>query len=134
MRYILKNSIYCNLCKTEIVSKSLYNFVKCKCKGQKQVHTDGGSFYQHYGYGDKASYKITYVLDDGKLETRLKYLKWGTYGKNGNSKLEYKLLKDLSDNHLCAILNTQESIPDIYRQTIEDLIIDRELKNEMIYD
>ena len=133
MRYILKNSIYCNLCKTEIQSKSVHNFVKCKCKGQKQVSTDGGRFYQHYEYGDKASYKITSVYDDGKLETRLKYLTWGTFGKN-RDKFEYRMLKDLSDNHLCAILNTQKNISDLYRQTIEDLIIDRELKNEMILE
>ena len=127
---LLKNSLYCENCKTEIVSKYRHHFVGCKCKNEKKCYTDGGMDYQITTYGDKAKYKITSVYDDGKLETRLKYLKWGTFGKNGD-KFEFKMLKDLSDNHLCAILNTQK-LSDLYRQTIEDLLILREETNSMI--
>jgi len=128
---LLKNSIYCENCKTEIESKTVHNYIICKCKGQKQVSTDGGMFYQHYGYGDKAKYKITSVYDNGKLETRLKYLKWGTFGVSGN-KFEWKFINELTDEHLCAILNTQKNISALYRQTIEDLLIERERTNTMI--
>jgi len=130
---LLKNSIYCNHCKTEIISKHVHDFVSCKCKGEKRITTDGGSYYQHYGYGEEASFTITSVYDDAKLETRLKYLTWGTYGKS-EDEFKVKLVKDLSDNHICAILNTQKRIPKVYIETMEDLIIWREENNEMILE
>lgn len=128
---LLKNSLYCEHCKTEIVSKFNWDKVYCKCKNlQKQISTDGGSNPIHWtSFGDKSKYKNTSVIDDGKLETRLKYLTWGSYGKTGKDKLKIKLLSELTDEHLCAILNTQKDISDIYRQTIEDLIILREQTN-----
>ena len=36
--------------------------------------------------------------------------KWGTYGKEGTQPMRKVLLKDLSDNHLRAILNTQDHL------------------------
>lgn len=131
---LLKNSIYCKNCKTEVISKNRHHFAGCKCKDlNKKCYTYGGSDYQITTYGDKSDFVVTSVYDNGKLETRQKFLIWGTFGKNKDN-FEYKLLNDLSDNHLCAILNTQKNIPDVYKQTIEDLIIIREQTNSMIHD
>jgi hypothetical protein len=38
------------------------------------------------------------------------WMHWGTYGKNGDQPLKYVLLKDMSDEHIQAILETQVHI------------------------
>ena len=38
------------------------------------------------------------------------WMHWGTYGKNGDQPLRYVLLKDMSDEHIQAILDTQVHI------------------------
>lgn len=47
---------------------------------------------------------------------------WGTYGKCGNQPLRFVLLKNMSDEHIRAILDTQMHISRFYR---------REFKNEL---
>ena len=38
------------------------------------------------------------------------WMKWGTYGKEGDQPLKYVILKDMSDEHIKAILRTQPHI------------------------
>lgn len=50
------------------------------------------------------------ILTDGMKETFLKRREvhpWGSYGKDGNQPRKDILIKDLSDLHICAILETQ---------------------------
>lgn len=52
-------------------------------------------------------------LSDGLKELFLKRretLSWGSYGKDGNQPRKEILIKDLSDLHICAILETQQHI------------------------
>lgn len=48
------------------------------------------------------------------------YLYWGTYGKDGDQPLKYKLIKDLDTDHIKAILETQHHINDLYKSTLEN--------------
>jgi len=41
---------------------------------------------------------------------------WGTYGKSGKEPLRFVLLKDMSDEHIQAILDTQHHINNFYRR------------------
>lgn len=53
------------------------------------------------------------ILTDGMKETFLKRREvhsWGSYGKDGNQPRKEILIKDLSDLHICAILETQNHI------------------------
>jgi len=50
------------------------------------------------------------ILTDGMKETFLKRREvhsWGSYGKDGKQPRKEILIKDLSDLHICAILDTQ---------------------------
>ena len=53
------------------------------------------------------------ALTDGMKEIFLKRREmffWGSYGKDGNQPRREILIKDLSDLHICAILETQMHI------------------------
>lgn len=53
------------------------------------------------------------ILTDGMKETFLKRREvhsWGSYGKDGKQPRKEILIKDLSDLHICAILETQQHI------------------------
>ena len=47
--------------------------------------------------------KYTYVSTDPHDLLR-EFVAWGSYGKNGDQPLQYKLLKDMSDDHLRAVI------------------------------
>jgi hypothetical protein len=51
------------------------------------------------------------------------WMTWGTYGKSGNDPLKFVLLKNMSDEHIQAILDTQFQISKFYRKEFK-----RELK------
>lgn len=44
------------------------------------------------------------------------WMAWGTYGKSGNEPLKFVLLKNMSDEHIQAILDTQFHISRFYRR------------------
>jgi len=50
------------------------------------------------------------------------WMTWGTYGKSGKEPLRFVLLKNMSDEHIQAVLDTQPQISRFYR---------REFKNEL---
>ena len=53
------------------------------------------------------------ILTDGMKETFLKRREvhsWGSYGKDAKQPRKEILIKDLSDLHICAILETQHHI------------------------
>lgn len=55
-------------------------------------------------------YNSWVTLTDGMKEIFLKrreMFSWGSYGKDGNQPRREILIKDLSDLHICAILETQ---------------------------
>ena len=47
------------------------------------------------------------------------WMTWGTYGKNGDQPLKFVILRDMSDEHIQAILDTQKQISRFYRREFE---------------
>lgn len=66
--------------------------------------------------------KFINVILYGKLVRD--WMEWGTYGKSGKEPLRWVILKDISDEHIQAILDTQHQICSFYR---------KEFKNELKY-
>ena len=64
--------------------------------------------------------KITHVVFNSLLPRD--WVEWGTYGKSGNEPLRWVLLKDMTDEHIQAVLDTQHQICWFYR---------REFKSEL---
>jgi len=61
-------------------------------------------------------------------------LKWGTYGKNPTSfndeDIQWVLIKDLADEHIGAILDTQWQVPGWYKNILVNELLFR-LKNSI---
>jgi len=56
---------------------------------------------------------------------------WGTYGKSGKDPLKWVILKNMSDEHIRAILDTQKQIGDFYHMEFERELMRRARKPEL---
>ena len=56
---------------------------------------------------------------------------WGTYGKTGEDPLKWVVLKNMSDEHITAILATQYHISEFYRTEFEAELARRINKPEL---
>lgn len=101
---MLRNSGFCAICKEAIISRHRHDFVQCNCGGS---FVDGGLTYQRCG-GSLVDTSVYAYEDD--IETIREYFTWGSYGKSGDEPKHYILLKDMSDQHIEACLETQYHI------------------------
>ena len=85
---------------------------------------DGGLDYTRRNAHDEAPYTELSVYSDSPHDVIREVFKWGTRGKDGRQPLKYVPLKDLTTEHIEAILKTQDHIP----QYIRNIFLD-----EMIY-
>ena len=102
---ILRNSVICNNCKEEIISKHRHDFVNCSCDS---VSIDGGHDYQRRVFIDIHSFTDTSIMDDGTHELRRQYLTWGNnYDKDMNRLLETEwiTIQNMTSEHIQAILD-----------------------------
>lgn len=88
----------------------------------KNGHTymvDGGLDYLRRGYtpGAPEAKDLSINTDDHSIIRE--YFKWGTRGKDGKSELTFKLLKDLSDDHLEALIDYPSGYTMLFKQEIK---------------
>jgi hypothetical protein len=74
---------------------------------------DGGTEYTRRSLNKEQAHPIVVYSDDPHEFIR-DYFAWGTYGKAGDEPLHYKLLKDMTDHHIMAILGMR--IPSHFRE------------------
>lgn len=98
---ILRNSIVCNNCNHEIVSRHRHDYITCSCG---QVSIDGGSSYLRRGGNNYIDTSISSNDDFDKIRNKFD---WGTNGIDGKQRLQYIKLKDMETTHIEAILSTQ---------------------------
>ena len=92
---------------TILHSKHRHDFVCHVDANGERYCVDGGMEYSRI-VGKTEDVKILCVYDDGKWETRRKYLCWGNnYDEKGKKlrKTKWILLKDLDISHIENILN-----------------------------
>lgn len=112
MKQIIHNSIM-TPDGTILVSRSVHDYVQHTDANGKTYMTDGGNSYIHRSaHGDETPLDL--YEGDPHDEIR-EVFTWGTYGKMGDQPLKFKALKDLSDAHIEAILETQSHIPQYMR-------------------
>lgn len=107
---------------TILHSKYGHDFVQYTDKNGQYYANDGGNDYCRRVF-DKPDYEDLTVYDDGKHSTRREYLVWGkNYDKDMNRlpKTEYVFIKDLTTDHIEAILKTQTRISDFYKEVFND--------------
>lgn len=82
----------------------------------KEYMVDGGLDYLRRNVHDDAPYQELSVYSDAPHDVISETFKWGTRGKDGKQPLKYVVLKDLTTEHIEAILNTQSHIADYIRK------------------
>ena len=80
---------------------------------------DGGLDYLRRSVNATPAKDLSIYVTDAHEENR-EALYWGTYGKNGDQPLKWKILKDLDTDHIEAILETQWQIPEWKRELFQD--------------
>lgn len=92
---------------------SLYNhhFVSHTDANGDEYFLDGGSVYQRHSINKAPLVDESIYVGDDHSQLR-EYFSWGTRGKDGKSPLEFKALKDLTTDHIVAILETQKQLPE----------------------
>lgn len=102
---------------TVLESHHRHDFVKHTDKNGKDYFIDGGLAYCKRSYnGDEV---FVGCCTDSPFEEIREKFKWGTRGKTGDEPLRYIQLKDLTTDHIKAILETQLHIPDAIIEVFE---------------
>lgn len=92
---------------TVLVSSSVHDYLTHTDANGLEYMVDGGKEYLRRNVHEDATYtELAVYADDPHERIREVYI-WGTRGKNGDQPLVYKLLKDLSDDHIESIIRTQ---------------------------
>lgn len=107
--FIVKNSMI-TPDGTEIRSYNRHNYVAHKDKNGKTYAVDGGTEYIRR-IGDWKDCTDTSVYSDDIFEEVREAFVWGTYGKNGDEKLRWASLNEMSNKHIEAIIETQFQLP-----------------------
>jgi len=93
---------------TELVSEYRHDFkVHHDALTGKEYGVDGGFDYQRL-IGDCHECRVILICTESStFEVIREAFKWGTYGKDGNGPNVKKSLRELTDDHIEAIIKTQ---------------------------
>jgi len=80
---------------------------------------DGGLAYLRRNLNEVPATEMSVYSDAPHTEIREAF-SWGTRGVRGNQPVQYKPIKDLTSDHIAAILKTQYQIPDVVRKVFTD--------------
>ena len=96
----------------------------------KEYMVDGGLDYLRRNVHDDAPYDELSLVSTDEHSVVREVFKWGTYGIDGKQKLKYVILKDMSWDHIEAILETQTQLRDHVRQVFVNELDYRGKNNE----
>jgi len=132
--YILRNAIQ-TPDKTILRSYSRWDYVShLDIVSGETYSTDGGTEYIRRSVNTIPYVDLTVTTAEA-FEMQREAFVWGTYGKDGRSAKTWVVLKDMSDDHIWACLETQISIQGTYvRELFENEIYYRGLNNIKIKD
>lgn len=110
----IMNNIICNKIRTPdgtiLISTSRHDYRVYTDANGHEYMVDGGTEYLRRNVVHEAPYEELSLYDTDPHEKLRENYTWGTYGKNGDEPLQLKLLKDLSTNHIKAIIETQKHL------------------------
>lgn len=110
---IIRNSIMCPD-KTILESKHRHDFQDhTDSITGEYLFVDGGLDYFR-GSINKVEPTYLHVTTEDPFEVQRDAFTWGTYGKNGDEPKHYIKLKDMTNEHIQAILETQRFIKGTY--------------------
>jgi len=116
----MSEKIICNRIRTPdgtiLESMNRHDFVTYIDANGKEYMVDGGLDYLRRNIHDDAPYIELSVMCNADHSVIREVFKWGTYGIDGKQPLTYVILKDMSSDHIEAILETQTHLRDHIRQ------------------
>jgi len=119
MKTYLLNQAKCNECGDIITSEHRHDFVTCSCH---ELSVDGGSSYLKRSFLS-GNYTELSIEDDGKFQTRRKYLRWGkNFDENMNKLPEtiWDTIENLNTGHIEAVLEGGFCNIEIYLETFKE--------------
>ena len=85
----------------------------------EKYFVDGGLFFPVRSTNEVEATEMSLFNDEPHQVIR-QYVAWGTHGKSGLEALRWVVIKDLSDEHIDAILRTQTQISPTMKQYLMD--------------
>jgi len=104
---LIFNSVVCLQCGEQLVSRHIHDYRVCGCENGTMC--DGGSNYERHGGKNLDLVQSFCIYDDEPHEILRLYIERGTYGVKGDEELKYIKLKDMSDEHLKAIIEYENT-------------------------
>ena len=118
MTQLLRNSII-TPDGTEIVSRHRHDFVEhTDCLTDHTYFVDGGLDYCRVG--GPTDYLTNYVTSDQHHSHIRESFEWGSYGVDGTSEMHYIVLKQMSTQHIKAVIKTQTHLPEEMLRVFQD--------------
>jgi hypothetical protein len=114
---ILVNAIICKVCGDKVISRRTHDYKRCKCG---LCINDGG---QDYFKRSGEYIEVSITSDDSHHIIRANF-EWGSYGKKGDESLHYIKLKDMEQEHIEAIVKTQ-NLPEELKKVFRDELVFR---------
>ena len=106
---------------TLLESKTVHDYVTHKDENGETYFNDGGKAYLRRSVNIEPYEDLT-IYDTDEIEKIREHFLWGTYGKTGNEKLQYKKLCDMSNMHIKAIIVdnfSPEHVLNIFKREIQ---------------
>lgn len=103
MANLLRNAIRCPD-GTVLESHYRHDFRQHTQEDGRHYSVDGGLHYRRVGFSDN-EYEDLCVYDTDSHETIRNNATWGSRGPNGDQPLQYKYIKDMSDEHLVDVID-----------------------------
>ena len=114
--------IMCNRIRTPdgtiIESNNRHDYVIHLDSNGETYMVDGGKDYLRRSAGHQVPYEELSVYSDEDHSVIREVTKWGTRGIAGNEPLRYVALKDMTDSHITACLDTQDQMIRSYRDAM----------------
>ena len=117
---------------TIIKSRHRHDYVTHTDKNGKEYMIDGGLDYVRSSAHADQEY-LTVSMDDGHDKVR-EALTWGTFGKNGDEPYRQVKLREMSNAHIQACLDTQPRMYKQFRTAMENELAYRKEQNIIIED
>ena len=117
MRKLIKNSIR-TPDGTVLTSRHRHDYQSHKDTKSNEIYiNDGGTSYIRRSINE-VPYEDLSLYSTDSFEKLREGIEWGTFGKNGNEPLQYKLISNMSTNHINAIFS-QYRLADYLKEVFE---------------
>lgn len=117
---VLHVSVICLECGAKLVTRHQHDFQSCDCENKTSV--DGGlSLFGRFGGKDLSKIQHFTITTEDNFETQRFYFERGTRGVNGDKPLHWIKLKDMTTEHIKAVIKYTPDSPynEVYKKELK---------------